>query len=88
MLLEVKKLHVGTSTYPAAAADQQCCLAVARRQMLSIPGTCTCKARRVERRVTQPLEKWGQWLRTHDPIKGLVFGAWSEESPAVNALLD
>ena len=26
-------------------------------------------------------------LRSHDPVKGLVFEAWSEASPAVHALI-
>ena len=87
MLLELKTLHYGTSTYPAC---QERCAAVKRRAN-ALPGEYLGKAQRVDRCFcgvvagdAGPVE---QRLRTYDPVRGLVFGSWGEASPDVTQLL-
>ena len=87
MLLELKTLHFGTSTYTAAAER---CRAVARRAD-AVPGEYAAKAREIDRRfcgtprgVTGPVERK---LQTYEPVRGIVFGAWAEASPVTESLL-
>ena len=89
VLCEVKTLHHGVSTYPPAAVAR--CGPVARRAE-AVNGEYAAKARELDARhcgtargFIGPVEAK---LRSHGPIRGLVFGAWSEASPAAHALLD
>ena len=89
MLFEFKTLHHGVSTYPPAA--QARCGPVARRAE-AIIGEYAGKARTLDARhcgtapgFIGPVEAK---LRSHGPVKGLVFGAWSEASPDTHELLD
>ena len=88
LLLELKTLHYGTSTYAAVATAR--CQAVERRAS-GLPALYTSKAQRVDkefcgtdRRAVGPVE---QRLRCYEPVKGLVFGAWTEASPDTHKLL-
>ena len=87
LLFELKTLHVGTSTYSDA---NHRCEAVARRAR-ALPGEYAAKARRIDQQfcdtpagVTGPVEAK---LRTFDPVRGIVFGAWGEASPDTERLL-
>jgi hypothetical protein len=88
LLLELKTLHFGTSTYPNSEASR--CKAVARRAD-ALPQQYAAKARKVDRDFcgtavgqTGPVEAR---LRQFEPVKGLVFGAFGEASPDVHRLL-
>ena len=88
-LLEVKTLHVGSTTYPSD--DSARCAAVAARAA-DIPSEYVRKAHRVDVKfcgtaaeAVGPVEAK---LRTFDPVHGLVFGAYGEASPAVHNFLD
>ena len=88
VLLELKTLHFGTSTYPTAAQGR--CTAVAKRAA-RLPAEYTSKARQVDvrhcgtrRGEIGPVERR---LRTYDAVKGLVFGAFGEASADVHVLL-
>ena len=87
LLFELKTLHFGSSTYPQAAER---CFAVGRRAR-GLPASYAAKARRVDQQFcstpsgqTGPVETR---LRSFEPVKGLVFGAWAEASPDVHTLL-
>ena len=87
LLLELKTLHYGSSTYPHGPER---CGAVARRAR-TLPGEYAAKARAVDRqycgatpRDIGPVERL---LQTYEPVRGLVFGAWGEASPVVEKLL-
>ena len=88
LLLELKTLHFGTSTYPANDASR--CKAAARRAD-AVPQQYSAKARQLDREYcgttaqqTGPVESG---LRQYEPVKGLVFGAFGEVSPDVHKLL-
>jgi len=87
LLMELKTLHYGTSTYPNA---ERRCEAVARRAR-ALPAEYAAKAARADRQycgtadgevgpVTRRLQRF-------EPVRGLVFGAWAECSPEVEKLL-
>ena len=83
----MKTLHFGSSTYPTGMRR---CAAVERRA-LALPGEYARKARQVDRKFcgtpeaeVGPVE---QKLRTFEPVRGIVFGAWGEASPDVEYLL-
>ena len=85
--LELKTLHYGSSTY---GEEKNRCNAVARRAR-ALPAEYATKARHVDRRycdtpvgVVGPVEAI---LQTYEPVRGIVFGAWAEASPATNKLL-
>ena len=87
LLLELKTLHYGSSTYGDNAAR---CGAVARRAN-ALPSEYAAKARTTDQMycataagAVGPVEAK---LRTFEPVLGLVFGAWGEASPAVAKLL-
>ena len=87
LLLELKTLHYGSSTYAATGAR---CAAVGRRAA-RLPQEYAAKARAVDRRycgtlpgMVGPVERK---LLTYEPVRGLVFGAWGEASPVVTRLL-
>ena len=87
LLFELKTLHAGPATYPSSVHR---CGAVARRAR-ALPAEYAAKARHVDQRfcgtpadATGPVETK---LRTFDPVRGLVFGAWGEASPDVERLL-
>ena len=87
LLFELKCLHFGNTTYPRSAAR---CSAVERRA-LALPAEYAGKARAVDRQFcgsqqgqVGPVE---QRLNTFEPVRGLVFGAWGEASPAAGKLL-
>ena len=87
LLLELKTLHYGRSTYPAVEAR---CGAVARRAA-GLPNEYANKARTIDQRycgagrgVQGPVERR---LQSYEPVRGLVFGAWGEASPVVSKLL-
>ena len=87
LLFELKTLHYGSSTYTPAEAR---CHAVATRAS-ALPAEYTNKARMVDRRFCNtstgdvgPVEAK---LRTFEPVRGIVFGAWGEASPVVSKLL-
>ncbi len=87
LLFELKMLHVGISTY---RETEHRCEAVARRAR-ALPAEYATKARRLDQRFCNtppgsvgPVEAQ---LRTYDPVRGLVFGAWGEASPDVGRLL-
>ena len=88
LLLEVKTLHVGSTTYPSSAAAR--CSAVFRRAG-AIPSEYASKARKVDRdycgTVGSETGPVAQRLVALGPVKGLVFGAFSEGSPDVHRLL-
>ena len=87
LLYEIKTLHFGASTYGHGARR---CEAVAKRAR-ALPTEYAAKARHVDRKFCGTPE--GQVgpvetrLRTYDPVRGLVFGAWGEASPATEELL-
>ena len=87
LLFELKTLHVGTSTY--RGSDHRCA-AVAQRAR-ALPAEYAAKARRVDRQfcntVPGSIGPMETKLRTYDPVRGLVFGAWGEASPDVERLL-
>ena len=87
LLFELKTLHVGTSTY--RECDHRCA-AVAQRAR-ALPAEYAAKARRVDRQfchtVPGSIGPMETKLRTYDPVRGLVFGAWGEASPDVERLL-
>ena len=87
LLMELKTLHYSTGTYPTRDAR---CHAVLRRAN-ALPAEYANKARRVDQRYcgtapgeTGPVEAR---LRSFEPVRGLVFGAWGEASPAAAKLL-
>jgi hypothetical protein len=87
LLFELKTLHAGPSTYGHSAHR---CEAVARRAR-ALPAEYAAKARHVDQQFcgtapgsVGPVEAK---LRTYDPVRGLVFGAWGEASPDVERLL-
>ena len=87
LLFELKTLHVGPSTYAPALHR---CEAVARKAR-TLPSVYAAKAREVDVRFCHtapgtvgPVETK---LRTYDPVRGLVFGAFGETSPDVERLL-
>ena len=87
LLFELKTLHHGTSTYPAS---HRRCDAVARRA-LALLKEYTDKARRLDTtfcgaRADEPGPVESK-LRTFDPVRGIVFGAWAEASPDVDKLI-
>ena len=86
-LFEVKTLHFGPSTY---SGGPERCGSVARRAR-ALPAEYARKAREVDQRFcgtpagsVGPVE---QKLRTYEPVRGLVFGAWGEASPDVEKVL-
>ena len=88
LLLELKTLHYGSTTYPRNARGR--CEAVARRSH-ALPGEYARKAREIDqqfcgtaRGAVGPVERK---LRTFEAVRGLVFGAWGEASPDVHKLL-
>ncbi len=87
LLFELKTLHAGPSTYGGC---HHRCEAVARRAR-RLPAEYAAKAREIDGRfcgtapgAVGPVEVK---LRTYDPVRGLVFGAWGEGSPDVERLL-
>ena len=87
LLFELKTLHYGHTTYPRSEAR---CHAVERRA-LALPAEYATKAREVDRRycgtpvgTEGPVERR---LHTYEPVRGIVFGAWGEGSPAASSLL-
>ena len=87
LLLELKTLHYGSSTYPGGT-DR--CGAVAKRAR-ALPSEYAAKARGADQKYcgtapgnVGPVESL---LRTYEPVRGLVFGAWGEASPMVEQLL-
>ena len=87
ILFELKTLHYGSTTYPTS---RERCEAVARRARTP-PGEYAGKARTLDRKCcrtpagsTGPVENK---LRSYDPVRGLVFGAWGEGSPEVDRLI-
>ena len=87
LLFELKTLHVGSSTYPASA---QRCEPVARRAR-ALPGEYAAKARQVDRKFCRTAEgdigPVEAKIRSFEPVRGLVFGAWAEASPDVDRLI-
>ena len=87
LLLELKTLHHGTSTYPFTA---QRCEAVARRAR-ALPAEYASKATRVDRQYCGTPEgeigPVARRLQSFEAVRGLVFGAWGECSPDVEKLL-
>ena len=87
LLFELKTLHAGPSTY---GVSHHRCEAVGRRAR-ALPAEYAAKARQVDRQFcgTPPNEVGPveAKLRTYDPVRGLVFGAWGEASPDVERLL-
>ena len=87
LLFELKTLHYGRSTYGNQEAR---CHAVNRRAN-ALPAEYAAKARSVDQRycgsthgTVGPVEAK---LRSFEPVRGLVFGAWGEASPATHKLL-
>ena len=87
LLLDVKTLHYGTSTYPHS---EERCRAVTRRAA-AVNAEYLNKARSLDREflhvhtgMTGPVERK---LRSFGQVRGLVFGAWSEASADVNWLM-
>jgi hypothetical protein len=87
LLFELKTLHAGPSTYGVCTHR---CEAVARRAR-ALPAEYAGKARHIDQQFcgtapgsVGPVEAI---LRTYDPVRGLVFGAWGEASPDVERLL-
>ena len=87
LLFELKTLHVGVSTYGASFHR---CEAVARRAR-NLSAEYASKARRIDQQYCNtpsgtvgPVEAK---LRTFDPVRGIVFGAWGEASPDTERLL-
>ena len=87
LLYELKTLHFGSSTY---RSSMQRCAAVARRAD-TLPTEYAKKAREVDQKFcgapTGSVGPVEQKLRSFEPVRGLVFGAWGEASPAVERLL-
>ena len=88
LLMELKTLHYGSSTYPATSQGR--CNAVAARAA-RLPAEYAAKARQVDAHYCGvqlgdigPVERR---LRTYEPVKGLVFGAFGEASEDVHILL-
>ena len=88
VLLELKTLHFGTSTYPAAAER---CAAVARRAR-TLPGEYARKAQTVDIQYCGcppgELGPVARKLMSYGRVRGLVFGAWGEASPDAHQLLN
>ena len=89
LLFELKTLLYGATTY--LPRDEERCRAVLRRAE-ALPAEYAKKAHKADRTFCAtlagevgPVEAQ---LRTFDPVKGLVFGAWGEASPDVHRLLD
>ena len=87
ILFELKTLHYGSTTYPTS---RERCEAVARRARILLREFAD-KARILDRKCcrtpagsTGPVENK---LRSYDPVRGLVFGAWGEGSPEVDRLI-
>ena len=75
LLCELKTLHYGSSTYGVA------------RHARALPAEYAAKARQVDRRYCDtPVGVVGP-LQTFEPVRGIVFGAWAEASPATKKLL-
>ena len=90
LLLELKTLHHGVSTYVQGQPPQARCAAVARRAR-ALPAEYAAKAVQVDRKYcntgadeTGPVTAR---LQRFEPVRGLVFGAWAECSPDVEKLL-
>ena len=87
LLFELKTLHAGTSTY---AGSHHRCEAVARRAR-ALPAEYASKARHVDSQYcgtpTGTVGPVATRLRTFDPVRGIVFGAWGEASPDTERLL-
>lgn len=87
LLFELKTLHYGVSTYGDHEAR---CHAVNRRAN-RLPAEYASKARGVDRKYCGTLQgavgPVEGMLRTFEPVRGLVFGAWGEASPATHKLL-
>ena len=88
LLLELKTLHHGSSTYPASDIR---CNAVSRRAA-SVHGEYLRKARWLDQRfLGAGPERQGPVeikLRSFGEVKALVFGGWGEASEGVKWLLD
>ena len=87
VLLDVKTLHYGASTYPPS---EERCHAVARRAA-AVNSEYLHKARALDRQLlgvqngaTGPVE---QKLRSFGHVRGLVFGSWGEGSADITWLL-
>jgi len=87
LLFELKTVHYGSSTYGNQEAR---CHAVKCRAN-ALPAEYAAKAREVDQRycgtergAVGPVQAR---LRTLEPVRGLVFGAWGEGSPALHKLL-
>ena len=87
LLFELKTLHYGSSTY---GQGEDRCHGVARRAR-GLPAEYAAKAREVDRRycgtlvgAVGPVEAT---LQAYEPVRGIVFGAWGEASPATNKFL-
>jgi len=87
LLFELKTLHAGPSTYGGSTHRGE---AVARRARV-LPAEYARKARGVDQCFCgTPIGNIGPVeakLRTYDPVRGLVFGAFGEASPDVERLL-
>ena len=87
ILFELKTLHYGSTTYPTS---RERCEAVARRAR-TLPREYADKARTLDRKCCRtPAGSTGpvkNKLRSYDPMRGLVFGAWGEGSPEVDRLI-
>ena len=87
LLLELKMLHHGSSTYPASARR---CEATARRAR-QLPTEYAAKATRVDRQFCETsageVGPVARRLQRFDAVRGLVVGAWAECSPDVERLL-
>ena len=87
-LVELKTLHFGSSTYPLHLTRR--CEAVSRRAD-GLHAEYQSKARSVDMRYCDvPREETGpvlQRLLSYGQVRGIVFGAWGEASPATERLL-
>jgi len=87
LLFELKTLHIGSTTYQPSGHR---CDAVARRAR-ALPAEYSAKARRLDQQFcgasagqVGPVEAK---LRSFDPVRGIVFGAFGEGSPDVERLI-
>ena len=87
LLFELKTLHYGRSTY---RASQDRCEAV-NRCARALPAEYVTKAQEIDTKFCgTPAGSQGpveRKLRSYDPVRGLVFGAWGEASSDVDRLL-
>ena len=88
LLFELKTLHYGVSTYSGASNGR--CAAVARRAA-ALPGEYAQKAARADQAycgtAAGDVGPVARRLQGFEHVRGLVFGAWGEASPMVEALL-